>query len=529
MLRIKGPGKLPRDLQLKDPGWWRGMMMTDLFFLCSVVLAHGKKREYRDLNWVHESLCEFLDPKKNPIPQLLVLIFRDGLKSSIARGLVIQWFLTKLYEKTEDKAFYFSGVFALAKDQLERIIKEILENELIQAFFDGMIPRQKADFEYCALDEGKVRYRRVELDIGSPEKPLTGHHFGLGVNDNLMNVVNTRTAAMRRKIVKDWQQQESILSENAREVVFETPWYPDDVSGTILNPDGLFDFNKLYRQPCKRFISDTGYAVFSCPAVIGSGRIGTPVFPAKVDTKYLERKRAKQGKSLYGSMYELQPVSEGDIVFSTSWINHYLEAPRNFVRNLSCDAAGTKGKESSYSAMSLGDWDQEGRLHLPYAEKRKVSPMELYEWVLKLIDLSEKEGRPVFRFGVEKEKYGIFLKDLIDVKHKNMRTIISLLEIKGRPRGTRLMSLQVPYEGGMILSKPGLKDYEDEVRTYFLDKDSGVDILETVFYHFEMKILPKKIDIPLSEEDANIQDFLRIISRGKENQRAFGRSIARTF
>lgn len=516
--------------ELKDPAWWRKMILTDLFFLCSFVLRYGKKREYRDLNWVHRELCDFLDEKKNPLPQLLVLMFRDSLKSSIARAVVIQWFLQRLAEGTEDKAFYFSGVFDLAQDQLERIVKEIVENPIIQAFFAGIVPKDKEDFEICAIDKGRVRYKRVELDIGSPDKDLTGHHYGLGINDNLVTVVNSRTQEMRKKIVKAWQQQESILAENAREIVFETTWANDDVAGTILDPEGKFDFRQLRRKAAHRFVSETGYAVFSCTAATGEGEIGVPVFPEKVDEVYLRRKRAKQGPATYANMYELQPTADDEYIFKPGWITHYAKLPGNFVRNMAIDCAGTKGRESSSSAISICDWDQDGRLYVAYAEKKKVYPMELYEWFLNLVNLSEEEGRPIFMVGVEREKYGIFLHNLVETNNKKLfdRIRMCLLEIKGRPRNDRLITLQVPYEQGNILSKPGLKDYEGEVKTYFLEKKSGVDILETIFYQYEMKLLPKKSSQPDMEIQAR-DSFSDQLERDRIMRQPQARLMSRMF
>lgn len=521
-------GLLPPGMKAKDPQWWRDMMLSDLFFLCKVILHHGKKQEYRDLNDVHRKLCDFLSFEKNPIPQKLVLMFRDGLKSSIARAMVIQDFLRCCYERREFKEFYYSGVFELAQDQLERIVKEILENQLIQAFFQKYIPSRKQDFDICAVEKGRIRYGGMEIELGSPDKPLTGFHFNKGINDNLVTVTNSATANMRNKIVKLWQQQESILVENAPEIVFETTWYPDDVAGTILNPEGKFDFSRLRRRPCYTFISDMGYAVFSCPAASGEGKIGKPVFPEKVDQKYLERKRAKQGAAIYSAMYELQPIAEGDAVFRNSWIRDYMTLPNPFIRNLTIDMSGTKGRESTHSAISIGEWSAEAILHIPYAEKRKVSPMELVAWYRELLDQCEREQRPIFATGIEREKFGIFLADYLLrqpwSKHLNIQTI----PLNGIPRPDRMFTLQAPLENGQILLKPGLNDLKDEIRTYYRDKNTNVDLLDTLYLHQRIKMLPKKgIFLPAEKQDEN--DFVAQVRKDRRPLAARARYINANF
>jgi len=523
---IVSPGDIAPEFRGMSPEWWTEKMLTDLFFLCSVVLSHGKTREYRDLNWIHLKLCDFLDPKKNTIKQLLVLMFRDALKSSIARGLLIQWFLWNLYHKQEAKAFIYSGKFELAQDHADRIVKELIDNKLIQAFFDKFTPHSRSDFETCALDQGKVRFKGVELDLGSPEKSLTGHHYDLGINDNLVNEVNSDTAEARRKTIKRWQQQEAILAENAREIIFETTWYPDDLAGHIIDPEYKFDFLKLRRRPCYTFVTETGYAVFSCPATSGGGKLGVPVFPEKVDETYLRRKRAKMTAAMYAALYELQPTAEEDIQFQRTWITHYEELPKNYIRNMVIDCSGTVGKESTPTAISIGDWDDEGNLSISYAHKQKLHPMQVVEWVEMLWNNSVEEGRPILQIGVEKEKYGIFLADYLESKHPDWP--ISRIDIKGRPRESRISSLAIQYQCGKIRSRKGLDAYEDEYNTYYRGKDSNVDILDTIFYHYEIKTLPAKRNIVTPETTAE-SSFLAQIRRDVGSRYAPNVLTARMF
>lgn len=478
----------------EHPDWWIEKILTDLFFLCKFVLHHGKKKEYRDLNWLHKKLCDFLT--KNPILQKLILMFRDSLKSSIARALMIQWFLQKAYNREAGKGFIYSGVFDLAQDHGDKIIKEILENPIIQYLFYALpikekikpyIPHRKRDFNTIALDKGRIRYKRIEIDIGSPEKSLTGHHYEIGIIDNAVNEVNSQNADGRAKIVNRWRQMEPIFAEDAREFIFETTWWLDDLAGTILDPEFRFDFRLIRRKPAYEFVSDTGYAVFSCPA---RDEDGNPVFPEKVDEKYLARKRIKMGSYLYNALYELQPTAEENVQIKRSWIIHYEKDPPVFIRNMAIDCAGTTEKESSFSAITLGDWNELARLHIPFAERRKLSPMQLYHWMIKIYYWSYfVDKRPINLIGIESEKYGIFLHDLVQLKNRELP--VALLDIKSIPRDTRNSSVISYYESGQILSKPHLKDYESEALSWYRGKQKGTDIFDTIYYHFEMKNVPE--------------------------------------
>ena len=447
---------------------------------------------------------------------------RDMLKSSIARGLLIQWFIQKRYKNEPGKAFIFSGLSDLAEDHADKIWREIVGNKVLQSLFGYCLPKKKSDFDVCSKE--KIRYKGIEIDIGSPEKSLTGHHYELGLNDNLVNEVNSDTYDKRVKVRKRWRQQEAILAEDAREIIFETTWWPDDVAGAILDPDENFEFTKLHRKPCYKFISDTGYSVFSCPVRDEKGR---PVFPEKIDEKYLARKRAKMGSYLYSALYDLQPVAEEDIVYKPGWIIHYNELPDPFVRNMVVDCAGLKKKESSFSAISLGDWSARGQLHIPFAQKKKLTPMELESWIYEIEDICKKEGRPVYSIGIEEEKYGIFLMDLINSKRKDL--FIIPIPMKSMSRIVRNQSLVPHYENGDILSKPGLIDYEDEVRTYYLGKEKGVDILDTIYYHWKIKLLPPRKAVTTQFVPKILSDFQKSVMRDRRSFMNRRQEIARMF
>lgn len=487
---------------LTDVEFWRKKSLTDLFFLASNVLSHNKKEEYLDLDWFHMELCDFLDMEKVPIPQKLILMSRDMLKSTISRAFIEQWFLKKAYYGLPGKIGIYCGYYELAEDNLDRIIKEILSNELIQTFFYPWVPHSREDFETCKKE--RIRYKGIEIEIGSPQRPLSGFHFEGIVNDNLCNEVNTATFEQCKSTNKRWQQQESVMVKNAWEIVWETTWESFDVSGIILDKDGKFNYKKLYRKPAYTFISKTGYAVFSCPA---RDEAGTPIFPAKCDEAYLQRKRNKQGPYIYSRMYELQPIPDEEVVLRPPWLLPMEELPYNFIRNICIDCAGTKRSDSSFSAVSIVDWDELGRMNISYADKRKLTPMELYDWVVELVEESEKAGRPVTFVGVEKEKYGIFLASYVE--REKPRFNVWTIDIRGRTRNSRIQAL-VPYaEQGKVLAARGLSKLEDEWNSYHKDKDVGVDILDTVAYHLDMKVIPKKLEkpawVPNIPEDARNQ------------------------
>ena len=531
----KGPRfNLPPELPavVGNEKWWINKILTDIFFFCKVVLHHGKKKEYRDLNWFHRELCYFIE--RNPILQKLIIVFRDGLKSSIARAKLIQWFLKKRWNREEGKAFIFCGIADLAEDHAERVWKEIVNNRIIQYLFNTwmvsqglrpLLPTKQSEFESCSSE--KIRYKGIEIDVGSPEKSLTGHHYELGIIDNLVNEKNSEHPDQRDKVYLRWRQSEALLAEEAEELIFETTWWPDDLSGRILHTEGKFNYSTIKGKVCHRFISEIGYAVFYCPA---EDKSGNPVFPEKVDRKYLDRKRAKMGSYLYSALYLLQPIAEEDVILRTSWLYYYKELPNPYIRNLIIDCAGTKKEGSSYTGMSEGEWDVDGILHIPWVGKRKLSVGEVCDWAIERLEISMKIGRPIKNIGIEREKFGLALYDMLKRENvqKRFGVMVHLLTIANMSGDERVDELVPLYEQKKILFAEGLKEYEDEHRSYYRKKKKGRDLLDTIFYQVKLKRIPKKVEKP-DFVPVIADDFTEQLKRIQEGQFGNIKEIAARF
>ena len=485
--------KVSSNIELPDfiesPEEFIHLCLNDLFFLCKVVLRHGRKKEYRDLNDIHRQLCDIIQQLGVSIWQLLVLMVRDSLKSTIGRAFIIQQLLRHSYYGDEELLGIVTGKADLAEEHLEIIKEKVLNNDMLQAFFRGHIPSSKS--EAAKWKEGKIRWKSTGVDIGSPRNSLSGRHYRGIWTDNFMNEVNSRTPQTRKTAREFWQSQESLIAEDGWEMVSETPWEKDDISGSILDPDFKYDYRKIYRKAPITFVSETGYTVFSCSS---RDEKGDCVFPFKLNEAYLKRKRIKQGKHLYNRMYELQPMTKEELILNIP-DSTYDKLPFNFIRNMAVDCAGTKASHSSDSAVSIMEWDHEGYGYLPYATKRKVSPWELFTWVCEKWDESEREGRPCTYMLIEREKYGIFLADLIETKRPDI--CVMPIRLRGQSRGGtggRIMELVPKFEQGRIkIPRQGLPQYQDEKDEYHLDKDTNVDILDTLWLHLQGAVIPRKM------------------------------------
>lgn len=499
--------------------------LNDLFFFCTYVLRHKKVEEYRDLNHIHRMLCDWLD--KDPNPQKLNLMSRDSLKSTIGRAKMEQEFLRMCVEDSEGLIGVITGNKDLAKKHLAKMTREILTNEYIQGYFKGYVPSKDTEAESWSKD--LIRWRNIGIDIGSQEKSLTGGHYKYIWTDNFMNELNTRTYETCDNVVEIWREQESLLGPGAGELVSETPWRRNDVSGVILEPDPekKFNYKRLKHKSPSLFVSRAGYSVFSCFVRDEKGRLN---FLPRLDETYLRRKRIKQGSFIYSRMYEGQIIDKESHPF-TGLIDHFDVLPYNYIRTIGVDCSGTTDKDSTLSAISVADTDEKGVLNIDYAEKRKVTPVELRDWLLdEVIEkrCREQQGRMPTYVAIEKEKYGIFLKSLLD--ELKLDFYIWTVPLKGIPRPDRLISLQAPYENGKIKSRRGLSQYENEVEEYYMGRNDNVDILDSIYLHFEVQIIPKPMpevpaDAPVIEDS-----FRRQVERNRViGGKAFSEYVRRHF
>jgi len=503
-VRVSADAGLPPEIKTVDD--FIDRTLGDLFFVCNNVLRHKKKTMYRDLNWIHLALCDFIDFRKNPVRQKLIIMFRDALKSAIGRGFMVQEFLRAAIYDVEGLEAIVCGRNELGEEHLEFISNEILTNELIQAYFQGFVPTKKDDARKWA--SGKIRWKKWGIDIGSLKKSLSGKHYLGCWTDNYCDEINTTTRELRKSVVERWQAQESVFAEDAWEFVTETPWEPDDLSGIILDPRGKFDYRKIYRNPCHTFISSTGYAVFSCPA---RGQDGKPVFPEKVDEAYLQRKKDKQGSRLYNRMYELQPNDEEERLIHTRWMEDYYDfLPKNYVRLLGVDMAGTKAKESSSTGFVDGEWDEHEKVYVRDAWREKIDPMQAFYRICEKWDQAEKDKRPFTYVIVEREKYGIFLEDVF----RNLRPDIYAvtLNLKGVPRPRRHHSLQPWFERGDVKMRRNLTEFEEQLAQLKRgdNDDVNADIVDAFFMVIEGRIIPRKnMEPPEEEKPLADPDFKR--------------------
>jgi len=480
--------------------------LTDLFYLESVVLHHGKKVEYRDLNHLHKQACDFLGFYTNPSQQKLLFMSRDSLKSTMGRGLMIQEFLRASVENAERLFAIYTGNIELAEEHLKIMTNEILRNELIQAYFVGYVPSKASEADVWKKE--KIRYKRIGFDIGSLKKSLSGKHYAGMWTDNLMNEQNFKTPELRKSTFLTWQANESTIAKDAWELVSETPWEADDVSGRILHPDCRFNYKDIYRKSPARFLSKTGYDVFSCFARNEKGELN---FPEKLDEVYLARKKRKQGNYLYMRMYEGQVTSDSSMQIKREDRVYFEELPSNYIRFINVDCSGTKGTDSSPSGITITDWSDRAKLYIDYAEKRKVTPMELFDWLIKLYDKSQKEGRIVTWVNIEREKYGIFLQDLMERERPDI--LVMDIPLRGRPRSVRHLKVLPYFENHQILSRRGLEQWEEEVDNWYKGKETGVDLLDTIFLAVEQQLIPRETESPQEDPqvalDDNERDFLK--------------------
>lgn len=508
------------EIGCKNSEDFRNKCMYDLWFLNSVVLRHGKKIEYRDLNEIHMQLCYFLDFTHNPYPQKLVLMGRDTLKSTNGRGQMVQEFLKAAYHREEKLFGIYTGLTPLSQEHLKIISREILKNPLLQAYFYGIIPSRAGQADSWSKD--KLRWDKMGIDIGSLGKSLTGMHYHGVWSDNIVNEQNSRTAELRRSSFFIWQQMESILVDNAWEVVNETPWESDDLSGRILDPDkNNFNYRSVRGKSPGRFMSKSGYDVFSCFARDEEGKLN---FPEKLSERYLKRKQLKQGTYIYKRMYEGQVITDEKIQLGPKVIEHFRSLPKSYIRLMGVDCSGTKAKSSTESAITVGDWSPDSELFIDYAYKDKLSPLELFNKICEVYDNCESQGRPVTWVLVEREKYAIFLEDIMNERRPDI--FIITVPLKGQPRAARHMRIVPLYEQAKVYSRKGLTDYEDEIKTWYRGKDTNCDIIDTVFLLVAEKFIPSEGTGVEEEKDS----FLVQVERDLKAKKGLTRKeIASTF
>jgi len=462
-----------------DLDWYRESC-RELYFFCLGVLSTAFLDKFNNFGMLHKWMCDWIEVKKNPTRKKFISVFRGSFKTTVLLGYCVWLFVWHLVQKKPISICYNTATKENAEAFMEEFREILRECQLLRDIFPE-VPHP-ASGKYRKWSKYKVEYKWVKFHVASLDTRQVSRHYTVIINDDLVNDDNAFSDKERATILRKWKFQKSIITKYRKfkiglELDVGTPFHHADLMSYMTRKIKTYD----------KFIMP--YAVAEDGKVADlDKRNGHLTLPEMFCWEDFEDKRQEQGKSIFGSQYELRIVDETDKLCDEEWLRYWRFLPENRIRHMTIDPAGVEHKESSATGITIVDWDEAGTMYILYAQKHWVTPMKL----IGLISRLQHDYKPIDETFIEKEKYSITIGDTME--HLAPRFDLSFVEHRNRPKDKRIYKLKQHLERGKVLLCQGMKELENDLLNY-PDVDSS-DLLDALAYQLDVADTPRKKIIP---------------------------------
>lgn len=215
----------PKDPKIAE---LRAACRTNLKFLCKEILGMSK---WDDV--LHDDMQHYLQTSGK---YKLILIPRGHLKSSI---VTVGWSIQQLLLNPDTRILLRNAVW----DQARRFLWQIqgyLEDSDLPVIF-GKFTNTKTVWtkEEIEIAQRKVKKASPSIMTAGLETSLTGLHFDIILDDDLVNDKNTSTKEQIQKVIEVYNDSFNLLDRGGQHVVIGTRWNNKDLYNHILTTDTL--------------------------------------------------------------------------------------------------------------------------------------------------------------------------------------------------------------------------------------------------------------------------------------------------
>ena len=291
---------------------------------------------------------------KSKDPKRLQLFLPPGsMKSKLASNLFPAWCLGR----QPNWCFLAMGSDSdFAIDNFGRPTKDLIGTPQFSAIFPLTI--LKKDVQSAGRWDTTRKGRFVAKGAG---QNIAGRRAHISICDD---VITEQTTDSDRKKINQWYQKglRTRLLPRGAEIVINTRWFVEDLSGFLLNVDGELGVNNKTARP---------WEVISLPAILDEDastmllerceagdprfKVGTSFWPELWPTKLLLEKRESMEPAEWLALYMQTPVAEEGGIVKKSNFKRWEEPVPPICKNIlvSMDTAFSTRESADYSAYSV--------------------------------------------------------------------------------------------------------------------------------------------------------------------------------
>lgn len=203
---------------------------------------------------------------------------------------------------------------------------------------------------------------------------------------------------------------------------------------------------------------------------------GSLFFPQRLTHEFLDSARRTMGSYIFANQYQNEIVPLDEMIFKPEWVKYYTQIPKRVHTYAFIDPAISLENTADYTGVSIVDVDSEGTWYVKYCKRSRLTPTQLIELLFKIYEVFKPQC-----IGIEQVA---FQRALLYMADSEMRRRGVMIPVKGvspdttKTKEIRIQSLVPRFEWGRIFLAQGLKDLEDELRTF--PRSAHDDLLDSL-------------------------------------------------
>ncbi len=382
----------------------------------------GRGFVFGDPDWpCHDQMVEFLE---GPSLKKVMLAPRGSYKSTLIM-LRLAW---ELGRNRELRILYNTETYSSALLYVDSM-KAIMENEAYIEVFGKM--KGKTGWKNTGLRvSGLTRTsKEASLQPSGLDKGITGGHYDIIINDDVVSETNTRTKQGIRKTINWHVMLEPILDPGSMVIT----------NGTRYDDGDLFGHLKSEQEE-----------MYDWLILVAENKDGKPFF-RHLTKEWLVEKYKAMGSYAYSCQYMNQPVAHEDQLFFRHQFQiigpHDVPTMSNTYL-LADTATSAEGSGKSRTALIAVAVDSISNIYVLDVQVGKWKPDE----VVKRIFAMCAQWR-VRHVTMEQTAWSDIYRALIDVECKIRQIFLRIRSLRGRSEKSkeqRILSLQPVFEQGKI-------------------------------------------------------------------------------
>ncbi len=381
---------------------------------------------------LHDEMIDFI---MEPVNRKVLLSPRGSYKST----LVLYWLSWQIGRNPNIRILYNTETYSLALAYIQSMKTVMLQDEYVEIFGEmrgdtgwkdsGLrvgpsYPGHQIERSHC---KGRTS-KEATLQPAGVDKGITGGHYEIIVNDDVVTETNTRTKHGIQKVIDWYKSLEPIL----------------DPGSLVMLVGTRYDHGELFGE-----LKENHYELYRWMVLEADTGDFKPTF-RHLTEEWLREKYETMGSYMYSCQYRNNPISHEDQLFFRERFQliNSDDVPYDVNRYLLVDAASSAEGGLSRTAMAVVALDSLKNIYVLHAFIKKLKPSEVIEEIFSTY----------FQFGVrhmtmEQTAWAEVYKALIETEERLRQqhiTIRSLRNRTERSKDQRILSLQGPFESGRI-------------------------------------------------------------------------------